>query len=260
MTAVAPSEPTPFSGNPIDLVEEIVSANDWAHDRASDEELVVEISGRWCDYRLYFVWQEELCAMHFSCGFDMKVPKAPPRRGLRAAGARQRKAVARPFRSVGGQLAGLSPRGPAARRLGGERRAGGGSRRYRLVGMRAVLSGVSARPVGRQAPGRGDGGGDDRPGRGSLKKAAPRCPAEPRTKTSPPRVVRSFSSAAARWARRCCAAGSPAVPLRNFSWSSRRACRPDSRPTRPRSAGIGRRRSCPASRRPTRWSLRSSRR
>jgi len=42
MTSVALSEPTPFSGNPIDLVEEIVNANDWAHDRASDEELVVE--------------------------------------------------------------------------------------------------------------------------------------------------------------------------------------------------------------------------
>lgn len=75
MTSVATSEPTPFFGNPIDLVEEIVSANEWAHDRASEEELVVEISGRWCDYRLYFVWQEEICAMHFSCGFDMKVPK-----------------------------------------------------------------------------------------------------------------------------------------------------------------------------------------
>jgi len=80
MTSVATSESTPIFGNPIDLVEEIVCANDWAHDRASEEELVVEISGRWCDYRLYFVWQEELCAMHFSCGFDMKVPK-----GRRAA-------------------------------------------------------------------------------------------------------------------------------------------------------------------------------
>jgi hypothetical protein len=79
MTSVSLAEPTPFSGNPIDLVEEIVVANAWAHDRASEEELVVEISGRWCDYRLYFVWQEEICAMHFSCGFDMKVPKG--RRG-----------------------------------------------------------------------------------------------------------------------------------------------------------------------------------
>jgi hypothetical protein len=61
--------------NPIDLVEEIVLAHEWAHDRASEEEIIVEISGRWCDYRLYFVWQEEISAMHFACGFDMKVPK-----------------------------------------------------------------------------------------------------------------------------------------------------------------------------------------
>src|SRR5438477_255579 len=51
MTSVSIVESTPFSGNPIDLVEEIVIANDWAHDRASEEELVVEISGHWCDYR-----------------------------------------------------------------------------------------------------------------------------------------------------------------------------------------------------------------
>jgi hypothetical protein len=66
------------AGNPIDLVEEIVQANEWAHDRASDEEMVVEISGRWCDYRLMFVWHREVNALHFSCGFEMKVPK--PRR------------------------------------------------------------------------------------------------------------------------------------------------------------------------------------
>src|SRR5438128_11079576 len=76
MTSVSIAEPTPFSGNPIDLVEEIVIANDWTHDRASEEELVVEISGLWCDYRLYFVWQEEISAMLFSCGFNMKLPKS----------------------------------------------------------------------------------------------------------------------------------------------------------------------------------------
>ncbi len=62
-------------GNPIDLVEEIVLANEWAHDRASDEEMVVEVAGRWCEYRMFFVWQQEISAMHFSCGFDMKVPR-----------------------------------------------------------------------------------------------------------------------------------------------------------------------------------------
>jgi hypothetical protein len=59
--------------NPLDIVEEIVSANEWPFDRASDDEMVVEIGGRWCDYRLYFVWQSEISAMQFSCQFDMKV-------------------------------------------------------------------------------------------------------------------------------------------------------------------------------------------
>ncbi|MBV9861516.1 MAG: YbjN domain-containing protein [Alphaproteobacteria bacterium] len=75
MTSVSIVESSSPGGNPIDLVEEIVVANDWAHDRASEEEMIVEISGRWCDYRLYFVWQEEISALHFSCGFDMRVPK-----------------------------------------------------------------------------------------------------------------------------------------------------------------------------------------
>lgn len=64
--------------NPLDIMEEIVTANEWPFERSSEEEMVVEIAGRWCAYRLYFVWQEEVSAMQFSCQFDMKVP--PPRR------------------------------------------------------------------------------------------------------------------------------------------------------------------------------------
>src|ERR1700744_324292 len=75
MTALS-TETEIVATNPIDLVEEIVLAKEWAPDRTSDEEMVVKISGRWCDYRLLFVWQEEISALHFSCSFDMKVPKA----------------------------------------------------------------------------------------------------------------------------------------------------------------------------------------
>jgi hypothetical protein len=76
MTAISVDQQITPAANPIDLVEEVVQANEWAHDRASDEEMVVEISGRWCDYRMLFLWQQETSALHFSCGFDMKVPKA----------------------------------------------------------------------------------------------------------------------------------------------------------------------------------------
>jgi len=75
MTALSLETPV-STANPIDLVEEIVQANEWVHDRASDEEMVVEIAGRWCDYRLFFVWQREINALHFTCAFEMKVPKA----------------------------------------------------------------------------------------------------------------------------------------------------------------------------------------
>ena len=78
MTAIA-IETATAAANPIDLIEEIVQANEWAHDRASTDEMVVEVSGRWCDYRMFFLWQQETNALHFSCGFDMKV--ARPRRG-----------------------------------------------------------------------------------------------------------------------------------------------------------------------------------
>lgn len=60
--------------NPLEMMEEIVVANEWAFDRVSEEEMVVEIGGRWCAYRLFFMWQAEVSAMQFSCQFDMKVP------------------------------------------------------------------------------------------------------------------------------------------------------------------------------------------
>ena len=60
--------------NPLDLLEEIVGANDWAFDRAGPDELAVEIAGRWCDHRLYFLWQEDLGALHFSCLLESRVP------------------------------------------------------------------------------------------------------------------------------------------------------------------------------------------
>lgn len=66
-------ETTVSAHNPLDIVEEIVNANEWPFERSSDDELIVEIGGRWCDYRLYFVWQPDVSAMQFSCQFDMKV-------------------------------------------------------------------------------------------------------------------------------------------------------------------------------------------
>ena len=59
--------------NPLDIIEQFVMANDWAFDRRSDDEMVVEVPGGWCRYSLYFAWRQDVSAMHFTCALDMKV-------------------------------------------------------------------------------------------------------------------------------------------------------------------------------------------
>ena len=60
--------------NPLDVLEQIVSANEWAFERRSDSEMAAEAPGKWCDYGMHFSWSPEISAMHFSCAFDLKVP------------------------------------------------------------------------------------------------------------------------------------------------------------------------------------------
>ena len=55
--------------NPLDIVEKIVEFNDWTFDRRNDEEMAVQVPGTWCDYSLYFAWNDDIGAMHFTCAF-----------------------------------------------------------------------------------------------------------------------------------------------------------------------------------------------
>jgi hypothetical protein len=74
MTATLRTESTPIpTSNPLDVMEELVSANEWRYDRSNDEEMIVEIAGQWCEYRMFFVWQADLGAMYFSSLFDLIV-------------------------------------------------------------------------------------------------------------------------------------------------------------------------------------------
>lgn len=61
--------------NPLDTVEEIISANEWPCDRTSDDELVAEVPGKWGDYRIHFAWTADMSMLHFSCALDLKVPR-----------------------------------------------------------------------------------------------------------------------------------------------------------------------------------------
>ena len=63
------------AANPLDMMEEIVAANEWEFDRRSDSEMAAEAPGHWCDYGLFFNWSHEISVMHFTCAFDLKVPE-----------------------------------------------------------------------------------------------------------------------------------------------------------------------------------------
>lgn len=73
MTVVRASEAEPLS--PLDVIEQIVAANDWAFDRPNDQEMAVHVPGRWCDFNFFCAWNEAADAMHFSLAFDTRVPK-----------------------------------------------------------------------------------------------------------------------------------------------------------------------------------------
>jgi hypothetical protein len=64
-----------IAANPIDVLEQIVSAHDWHFERHGEAEMAVEAPGSWCDYGLYFSWSPEIGAMHFTCALDLKVPQ-----------------------------------------------------------------------------------------------------------------------------------------------------------------------------------------
>src|SRR6185369_5535314 len=79
MGATALHDSEDMLANPLDLIEQIVLAHDWPFDRTSEREIAAEVTGRWCDYRLYFSWREDVNALHFTCAFDIRVPDGKAR-------------------------------------------------------------------------------------------------------------------------------------------------------------------------------------
>jgi hypothetical protein len=62
--------------NPVDVIEHIAALNDWAFERAGDDEITIAVGGGWTDYHVSFSWMEEREAIHLSCAFELKVPEA----------------------------------------------------------------------------------------------------------------------------------------------------------------------------------------
>jgi hypothetical protein len=60
--------------SPIDLIEQIANSNDWATERASEDEITLIVAGQWTDYNVSLNWRGDLETLHIACAFDAKIP------------------------------------------------------------------------------------------------------------------------------------------------------------------------------------------
>ncbi|MEB3701673.1 YbjN domain-containing protein [Candidatus Bealeia paramacronuclearis] len=60
--------------HPLNLIEDALSAREWEFERMAEESLMCELDGRWCAYRLYFIWREDQECLVTSCVIEAKIP------------------------------------------------------------------------------------------------------------------------------------------------------------------------------------------
>ena len=143
--------------NPLAVVEDIAACNNWSFERSGEDEVTIVSKGDWTDYQLSFTWMTEIEALHLACAFDMKIPAA------------RRAEVQRLIAAINEQLwvghfdiwthtgmimyrqALVLPDGIAATTAQCETMLAGA-----LARLRALLSGLPVRGLGRQVGGRGD--------------------------------------------------------------------------------------------------------
>lgn len=60
--------------NPLDRIERIAEAYEWAFDRTNRGEVTMRVDGGWTDLTVSLNWRDEFEILHVAVGFDMKVP------------------------------------------------------------------------------------------------------------------------------------------------------------------------------------------
>src|ERR1700689_2804130 len=63
--------------HPVDVVERLAALNEWAFDRADEDEISILVAGVWAHYEVAFTGLPDMESLHVSCSF---VLKAPPRK------------------------------------------------------------------------------------------------------------------------------------------------------------------------------------
>lgn len=59
--------------NPLDNVEDILHAHNWTFDRMTNDELIVEVTGKSTNYRLFFIWQADMNALQICVQYDLEI-------------------------------------------------------------------------------------------------------------------------------------------------------------------------------------------
>jgi hypothetical protein len=62
--------------HPLDVIEQVAHAHEWAFERTSDDEIAIAITGRHAQYTVSYSWMDDCEALHLACAFDMKAPRA----------------------------------------------------------------------------------------------------------------------------------------------------------------------------------------
>jgi len=75
MASTLSSQQDSVATHPLDLVERVVTENEWSFERSHVDEMAVEMPGQWSAYYLYFSWRPDVRMMQLTCAFDIRVPQ-----------------------------------------------------------------------------------------------------------------------------------------------------------------------------------------
>ena len=59
--------------NPLDTVEDVLVSHNWDFNRMGDDELLVNVVGKSGQYKLFFIWQEDMQALQFCAQLDLNI-------------------------------------------------------------------------------------------------------------------------------------------------------------------------------------------
>jgi hypothetical protein len=60
--------------NPLDRMERLAEIKHWSVDRLSEEEVLMTVTGGWCDLNLSLSWRDDLESLLVGAAYDIKVP------------------------------------------------------------------------------------------------------------------------------------------------------------------------------------------